>query len=121
MLLLKFDIDLKNNHILQFTRKAISAHMIIKPKYEDTLNVGILFDYWREKGPKRNLPNIELQIKLTSLHMTICSLIPTEIEGISLRHSVICEKTDKIDFRLQSKTKSVLHSCKLPKIRDQTI
>ncbi|KAA6367946.1 MAG: hypothetical protein EZS28_036525, partial [Streblomastix strix] len=36
MLSLTFDIDLKNNYMLQFTRKAISAHMIDKPKYEDT-------------------------------------------------------------------------------------
>ncbi|KAA6388604.1 MAG: hypothetical protein EZS28_015870 [Streblomastix strix] len=39
MLSLTFDIDLKNNHMLQFTRKAISALMIVKPKYEDTWNV----------------------------------------------------------------------------------
>ncbi|KAA6371075.1 MAG: hypothetical protein EZS28_033397 [Streblomastix strix] len=49
MLLLSFDIDLKNIHVLQFTRKVISAIMIVKPKYEDTWNVGILFDYWRGK------------------------------------------------------------------------
>ncbi|KAA6386527.1 MAG: hypothetical protein EZS28_017942 [Streblomastix strix] len=47
MLSLTFVIDLKNNHMLQFTRKAISAHMIVKPKYEDTWNVGILFDFCR--------------------------------------------------------------------------
>ncbi|KAA6366566.1 MAG: hypothetical protein EZS28_037906, partial [Streblomastix strix] len=29
---------------------------------------------------------------------------PAEIEGISLRHSVICEQTDKVDLRLQPKT-----------------
>ncbi|KAA6356575.1 MAG: hypothetical protein EZS28_047898 [Streblomastix strix] len=50
MFLLTFDIDLKNNHMLKFTRKTISAHMIFKPKHEDTWNVGVLFDYWREKG-----------------------------------------------------------------------
>ncbi|KAA6373562.1 MAG: hypothetical protein EZS28_030909 [Streblomastix strix] len=94
------DIDLKNNHMLQFTRKAISAHMIVKPKYEDTWNVGILFDYWREKGSNRKLTNIELQTKLTSLLMTICSIRPAEIEGISLRHSVICEQTDKTRDRI---------------------
>ncbi|KAA6391672.1 MAG: hypothetical protein EZS28_012800 [Streblomastix strix] len=121
MLLLKFDIDLKNNHMLQSTRKAISAHMIVKPKYEDTQNVGILFDYWREKVSNRNLTNIELQTKLTSLLMTICSMIPAEIEGISLRHSVICEQTDKVDLRLQPKTKSELHSHKLPRTRDRTV
>ncbi|KAA6360196.1 MAG: hypothetical protein EZS28_044278 [Streblomastix strix] len=65
MLSLTFKIDLKNNHMLQFTRKAISVRMIIKPKYEDTWNVGILFDYWRVKGSNRNLSNIELQTKLT--------------------------------------------------------
>ncbi|KAA6353761.1 MAG: hypothetical protein EZS28_050712 [Streblomastix strix] len=121
MLSLTFDIDLKNNHMLQFTRKAISAHMIVKPKYEDTWNVGILFDYWREKGSNRNLTNIELQTKLTSLLMTICSMRPAEIEGISLRHSVICEQTDKVDLRLQPKTKSGLHSHKLPKTKDRTV
>ncbi|KAA6322340.1 MAG: hypothetical protein EZS28_054446, partial [Streblomastix strix] len=105
MLSLTFNIDLKNNHMLQFTRKAISAHMIVKPKYEDTWNVGILFDYWREKGSNRNLTNIELQIKLTSLFMTICSMRPAEIEEISLRHSVVCEQTDNADLRLQPKTK----------------
>ncbi|KAA6401680.1 MAG: hypothetical protein EZS28_002796 [Streblomastix strix] len=31
---------------------------------------------------------------------------PAEIEGISLRHSVICEQTDKVDLGLQPKTKS---------------
>ncbi|KAA6366567.1 MAG: hypothetical protein EZS28_037907 [Streblomastix strix] len=36
MLSLTFNIDLKNNHMLQFTRKAISAHMIVKLQYEDT-------------------------------------------------------------------------------------
>ncbi|KAA6374165.1 MAG: hypothetical protein EZS28_030312, partial [Streblomastix strix] len=121
MLSLTFNIDLKNNHMLQFTRKAISAHMIVKPKYEDAWNVGILFDYWKEKGSNRNLTNIELQTKLTSLLMTICSMRPAEIEGISLRHSVICEQTDKVDLRLQPKTKSGLHSHKLPKTRDRTV
>ncbi|KAA6398275.1 MAG: hypothetical protein EZS28_006195 [Streblomastix strix] len=120
MLSLTFNIDLKNNHMLQFTRRAISAHIIVKPKYEDTWNVGILFDYWREKGSNRNLTNIELQTKLTSLHMTICSMRPAEIEEISLRHSVICEQTDKVDLRLQPKTKSGLHQHKLPKTRDRT-
>ncbi|KAA6391295.1 MAG: hypothetical protein EZS28_013180 [Streblomastix strix] len=78
MFSLTFDIDLKNNHMLQFTRKAISANMIVKPKYEDTWNVGILFDYWREKRSNRNLTNIELQTKLTSLLMTICSMRPVK-------------------------------------------
>ncbi|KAA6362708.1 MAG: hypothetical protein EZS28_041764 [Streblomastix strix] len=121
MLSLTFDIDLKNNHMLQFARKAISAQIIVKPKYEDTWNVGILFDYWRGKGSNRNLTNIELQTKLTSLLMTICSMRPAEIEGISLRHSVICEQTDKVDLRLQPKTKSGLHSHKLPKTRDRIV
>ncbi|KAA6356337.1 MAG: hypothetical protein EZS28_048137, partial [Streblomastix strix] len=70
--------------MLQFTSKAISAHMIVKPKREDTQNVGILFDYWKGKGSNRNLTNVELQTKLTSLLMTICSMRPAEIEGISL-------------------------------------
>ncbi|KAA6394588.1 MAG: hypothetical protein EZS28_009892 [Streblomastix strix] len=121
MLSLSFDIDLKNNHMLQFTRKAISAHMIIKPKYEDTWNVGILFDYWWRKGSNQNLTNIEQWTKFTSLLMIIYSMRPAEIEGISLRHSVICEQTDKVDLRLQPKTKSGLHSHKLPKTKDRTI
>ncbi|KAA6372000.1 MAG: hypothetical protein EZS28_032475 [Streblomastix strix] len=121
ILSLTFNIDLKNNQMLQFTRKAISAHMIVKPKYEDTWKVVILFDYWRGKGSNRNLTNIELQTKLTSLLMTICSMRPAEIEGISLRHSVICEQIDKVDLRLQPKTKSGLHSYKLPKSRDRRI
>ncbi|KAA6364199.1 MAG: hypothetical protein EZS28_040274 [Streblomastix strix] len=98
MLLLTFDIDLKNNFMFQFTRKAISAHIIVKPKYEDILNMGILFDYWRGKGSNRNLTNIKQQTKPTSILMTICSMRPAEIEGISLRHSGICEKTDKADL-----------------------
>ncbi|KAA6389778.1 MAG: hypothetical protein EZS28_014693 [Streblomastix strix] len=92
-----FDIDLKNNDKLQFTIKAVSALMIVKSKYEDTRNVGILFDYWRRKGPNRNLTKVELQTKLTSILMTICSMKPAEKEGISLRHSVICGKPDKIE------------------------
>ncbi|KAA6374778.1 MAG: hypothetical protein EZS28_029692 [Streblomastix strix] len=74
ILSITFDIDLKNNHMLQFTRKAISAHMIVKPKYEETQYVGILFDYWKGKGSNRNLTNVELQTKLVSLHMIICSM-----------------------------------------------
>ncbi|KAA6385267.1 MAG: hypothetical protein EZS28_019208 [Streblomastix strix] len=46
---------------------------------------------------------------------------PAEIEGISLRHSVICEQTDKVDLRLQPKTKFGLHSYKLPKTRDRIV
>ncbi|KAA6395265.1 MAG: hypothetical protein EZS28_009210 [Streblomastix strix] len=46
---------------------------------------------------------------------------PAEIEGISLRHQVIYEQTDKIDLRLQPKTKSRLHSHKLTKTGDQTV
>ncbi|KAA6376068.1 MAG: hypothetical protein EZS28_028404, partial [Streblomastix strix] len=118
---LAFDIDLKNNNMLQLTKKAISAHMIVKYKYEDTWNVGILFDYCRGKGLNRNLKNIELQTKLTSLLMTICSLRPAEIEGISQGHSVICEQADKVDLQLQPKTKSGLHLHILPKNRDRTV
>ncbi|KAA6401247.1 MAG: hypothetical protein EZS28_003229 [Streblomastix strix] len=92
-----------------------------KPKYEDRQNVKILFVYQRGKGSNRNLTNTDLLTKLTSLLMTICSMRPAEIEGISLRFSVICEKTDKVDFRLQTKTKSGLLSHKLPKTRDRTI
>ncbi|KAA6391532.1 MAG: hypothetical protein EZS28_012942 [Streblomastix strix] len=95
--------------------------MIVKPKYEDTWNVGMLFDYWREKGSNLNLTNIELQTKLTSLLMTICSMRPAEIGEISLRHSVICEQSDKVDLRLQPKTKSGLHLHKLPKTKDRTV
>ncbi|KAA6333818.1 MAG: hypothetical protein EZS28_053125, partial [Streblomastix strix] len=61
------------------------------------------------------------QTKFTSLLMNICSMRTAEIEGISLRHSVICEQTDKVDLLLQPKTKSVLHSHKLPKTRNRTI
>ncbi|KAA6395733.1 MAG: hypothetical protein EZS28_008735 [Streblomastix strix] len=121
MLSLTFDKNLKNNHMLQFTRKTNSAHMIVKPKYEDTWNVGILFDYWRGKGSNRKLTNVELQTKLTSLLMTICSMRSAEIEGISLRHSVICDQTDKVDLRLQPKTKSGLHSHRLPQTRDRIV
>ncbi|KAA6374683.1 MAG: hypothetical protein EZS28_029790 [Streblomastix strix] len=45
---------------------------------------------------------------------------PAVIEGISLRHLVICQNTDKVDLRLLPKQKSGLHSLKLPKIRDRT-
>ncbi|KAA6381505.1 MAG: hypothetical protein EZS28_022969 [Streblomastix strix] len=87
-----FNVNLKNGLMLQFTRKAISVYMIVKAKYEDTWNVLILFDYWREKRSNRNLTNIELQTKHISLLMTICSLRRAEIEGISLGHSKICKK-----------------------------
>ncbi|KAA6359102.1 MAG: hypothetical protein EZS28_045369, partial [Streblomastix strix] len=40
---------------------------------------------------------------------------------LSLRHSIICEQTDKTDLQLQPKTQSELHSDKLPKIRDRII
>ncbi|KAA6375673.1 MAG: hypothetical protein EZS28_028799 [Streblomastix strix] len=89
MLSLTFDIDLKNNHMLQLTRKAILAHIIVKPQYEDTQNGGISLDYWREKGSNRNFTKTELQTKLTAFLMTICSIRSAEIEGISLRHSII--------------------------------
>ncbi|KAA6366431.1 MAG: hypothetical protein EZS28_038043 [Streblomastix strix] len=46
---------------------------------------------------------------------------PAEIEGISLRYSVIYEQTDKVDLRLQPKTKSGLHTHKLPKTRDRIV
>ncbi|KAA6380152.1 MAG: hypothetical protein EZS28_024320 [Streblomastix strix] len=121
MLSFTLDIDLKNNHMLQFTKKAISAHMIFKSKYQDTQNVGILFDYWREKESNRTLTNIELQTPLTSFLITICSVRPAEIEGIFLRHSAICEKSNKVYLRLQPKTKSELHSHLPPKIKNQTI
>ncbi|KAA6374802.1 MAG: hypothetical protein EZS28_029671 [Streblomastix strix] len=114
-------MDIKNIPILQFTRNAISAHMIGKKNYEDTWIIRIVFNYWKGKGSNGNLTNVELQTKLTSLLMTICSMRPAEIEGISLRHSVICEQTDKVDLRLQPKTKSGLHSHKLPKTRDRTV
>ncbi|KAA6379850.1 MAG: hypothetical protein EZS28_024620 [Streblomastix strix] len=81
------------------------THMNVKPKYDDTWNVELLFDYLRQKRSNQNLAIIELWTKLSSLHMTICSMRPTEIEAISLRHSVICEQTDKVDLRLQPKTK----------------
>lgn len=43
--------------------------------------------------------------KLLSQLMTICSMRPSEIEGISLRFSVIFEKTENVDLKFQSKTK----------------
>ncbi|KAA6399439.1 MAG: hypothetical protein EZS28_005037 [Streblomastix strix] len=43
----------------------------------------------------------------------------SEIEGIFLKHPVIYEQTDKVDLRLQPKTKSGLHSHKFPKTRDR--
>ncbi|KAA6370869.1 MAG: hypothetical protein EZS28_033604 [Streblomastix strix] len=95
--------------------------MIVKPKYEDILNVEILFDYWRGKGQNRNLASIELQSEHTSLLMTICSLRPAKTERISLRSQVTCEKTDKVDLRLHPKTKSRYHLHKLPKTRDRTV
>ncbi|KAA6354224.1 MAG: hypothetical protein EZS28_050249, partial [Streblomastix strix] len=104
MLSLTFDIDLKNNHMLQFTRKAISAHMIVNPKYEDTWNVGILFDYQRGKGSNRNLTNVELRNR-NNISKTISNL----------------RQTDKVDLRFQPKTKSGLHSYKLPKTRIRTV
>ncbi|KAA6384842.1 MAG: hypothetical protein EZS28_019631 [Streblomastix strix] len=76
---------------------------------------------FERKGSNRNLTNIELLTKLTSFLMTICSMRPAEIEGISLRLPVICEKTNKVDLRLQPKTKSGLHPHKLPKTRDRII
>ncbi|KAA6379821.1 MAG: hypothetical protein EZS28_024654 [Streblomastix strix] len=104
---LTFDLDLKNNHMLQFIRKAISSHIIVKLKYEDTWNVEIRFDYWRGKGLNRNLTNIELQTKHTSLHMTNCSIRPAEIEQVFLKQSVFIEnliiqaKVCQISFRLK--------------------
>ncbi|KAA6389733.1 MAG: hypothetical protein EZS28_014741 [Streblomastix strix] len=121
MLSLTFDTDLMNNHMLHLNRKAISAHMIVKPKYGDSQNVGILFDYCRGKGSNRNLANIEIQSKLNSFLMAICSMRPAKIDGKSLSYSVICEKIVQEDLRLQTKTKSGLYSRKHLKIRDQTV
>ncbi|KAA6359330.1 MAG: hypothetical protein EZS28_045143 [Streblomastix strix] len=61
---------------------------------------------------------IKKNLKLSPVLMTICSMKPAEIEGISLRYSVVREQIDKVDLRLQPKTKSGLHSYKLPKIKD---
>ncbi|KAA6370350.1 MAG: hypothetical protein EZS28_034123 [Streblomastix strix] len=119
MLSLTFYIDLKNNHMFQIIKKAISAHMI-GIRYIKSHGTWEYYLTIEEKnGSNRNLTNIELQTKLTSILMTICSMRPAEIEGISLRHSVICEQTDKEDLRLQPKTKSILHSHKLPKTGDR--
>ncbi|KAA6374300.1 MAG: hypothetical protein EZS28_030171 [Streblomastix strix] len=74
-----------------------------------------------KKRSNRKLANVELQTKLISILMTICSMRPAEIYEISLRHLVIFEQTDKIDLRLQPKTKSLLHSYKLPKTRDRIL
>jgi hypothetical protein len=60
MLSLIFNVDLKNNIMLQMTRKAIASHMIVRTKYEDTWNVGILFDYRRQREPNNELSNVEL-------------------------------------------------------------
>ncbi|KAA6400191.1 MAG: hypothetical protein EZS28_004291 [Streblomastix strix] len=46
---------------------------------------------------------------------------PAEIEGISLKYQVICKQTNKVDLRLQPKTKSGLHSHKLLNITDQNL
>lgn len=45
----KLDIDINNNQKFLVLRKSISSHMIVKPKYENTWNVGISFGYWKEK------------------------------------------------------------------------
>ncbi|KAA6354473.1 MAG: hypothetical protein EZS28_050000 [Streblomastix strix] len=66
MFSLTFNIDLKNSHMFQFTRKAISANMIVIPKYEDAWNVEILFDYWR--GKDRTKIGQTLNCRLNSLH-----------------------------------------------------
>ncbi|KAA6378677.1 MAG: hypothetical protein EZS28_025795 [Streblomastix strix] len=92
------ELVLKNNHTLQFTRKAISAHKIVKTKQQETQNVETLFDYWREKGSNGNLTNVELQTKLVALLMTICSMRPGEIERVSIIHSMIREKIDSVDL-----------------------
>ncbi|KAA6387976.1 MAG: hypothetical protein EZS28_016502 [Streblomastix strix] len=107
--------------MLLFTRKAITSCLIVQSKYEDIRNVGILFDYWRQRGPNNNLSNTELQTKLFSLLKNICSMGPAEIEGFSLLHSVINENSDNADLRQQPKTKSGLHSHKLPKTRDRVV
>ncbi|KAA6366035.1 MAG: hypothetical protein EZS28_038437 [Streblomastix strix] len=72
MLSLTFDIDLKNNHKLQIIMKAILVHMIVN-RYIKTHGT---WEYYLTIGDKK----------------------PAEIEGIPLRHSVICEQTDKEDL-----------------------
>ncbi|KAA6380017.1 MAG: hypothetical protein EZS28_024456 [Streblomastix strix] len=49
MLSFTFDIYFKNYHIHRFTRNAISAYMVVKPKYDDKWNIRLIFDYWRGK------------------------------------------------------------------------
>ncbi|KAA6397459.1 MAG: hypothetical protein EZS28_007012 [Streblomastix strix] len=61
---------------------------------------------------------LEVRMKVEE-SSTILQQYPSE--RISLRHSVICEQTDKVDSRPQPKTKSGLHSHTLPKTRDRTV
>jgi hypothetical protein len=55
-----FNTDLNKNPTISLKRKALSNHHIQNPKYDDTWDVGIMFDYWRERGANSNLKNVEL-------------------------------------------------------------
>lgn len=68
---LNFETNFKNNYMLQFLKKVISAHIYIIPEFEDIWNAGRLFDNWRGSGSNCNLINIEICTKLTSILIII--------------------------------------------------
>ncbi|KAA6373959.1 MAG: hypothetical protein EZS28_030515 [Streblomastix strix] len=78
--------------VQRLTTHAISNHSINNLRYGSACDINQLFEYWSERPESKILSNEELQIKLASLLMSLCSVKMEEMVNIDLSTSIIDEE-----------------------------
>ncbi|KAA6364519.1 MAG: hypothetical protein EZS28_039954 [Streblomastix strix] len=87
MLQLIFDREPMHDTPSALTYRAISNCNVVTRKYTHVWGIDVLFKYWATQPADQMLTNLDLQIKLASLLLSVCFLRITEISEIDLNLS----------------------------------
>ncbi|KAA6375055.1 MAG: hypothetical protein EZS28_029418 [Streblomastix strix] len=110
MLSLKYKENLASSTTSKLINKALANATIPHRRYQNSWNIQILFNHWRQSKQNKYLNNYDLQVKIASLLMSICFFRPNEIAEIRLKFSNVNKAENQASLRFAPKQANAIET-----------
>ncbi|KAA6391781.1 MAG: hypothetical protein EZS28_012698 [Streblomastix strix] len=110
MLSLIFKENLASSTTSKLINKALANATIPHRRYQNIWNIQILFNHWRQSRHNKYLNNYDLQVRMSSLLMSVCFFGPNEIAEIRLKFSNVNKTENQTSLRLAPKQANAIET-----------
>ncbi|KAA6357946.1 MAG: hypothetical protein EZS28_046527, partial [Streblomastix strix] len=121
MLSLIYKENLATSTTSKLINKALANATIPHRRYQNIWNIQILFNHWRESKQSKYLNNYDLQVKISSLLMSVCFFRQNEIAEIRLKFSNVDKKENQASLRLAPKQENAIETYEVSETDNESL